>query len=167
MTFAGIEIDATFIALVAFCLFFVVLLYLKVPAMVMNMLDQRSQAIAKELHEARRLREQAEALLAEYKAKHAAADAEAKTIVAHAQEQAEALVQEIRTQMSAAIARRQRQAEDRITQAQAKAEADVRAAAAEAALAAAERMLRERLDANAQADLVSQGVSEMQTRKFG
>ena len=166
MEFAGIEIDATFIALVAFILFFVTLIYLKVPAMVMNMLDDRSNAIARELHEARRLREQAEALLADYKTKHAAAEAEAKSIVAHAQEQAEAMVTEIRDQMTTAIARRQRQAEDRITQAQAKAEADVRAAASEAALAAAERLIREKLDGAAQADLVTQGVSELQ-RKFG
>ncbi|MES1199541.1 MAG: hypothetical protein ABUS48_06140 [Pseudomonadota bacterium] len=68
--------------------------------------------------------------------------------------------------MSAALARRQRQAEDRIAQAEGKAEADVRAAAADAALAAAERMLREQLDGKAQSELVSQGVADL-ARKFG
>jgi len=161
-----IEIDATFIALVAFILFFAVLIYFKVPGMVLKALDQRSEAIGKELHEARRLREEAEALLKSYQAKHAAAETEAATIVAHAKEQADVLAEEIREQMTAAIARRQRQAEERIAQAQAKAEADLRVAAAEAALAAAEKMLREGLDAGAQAQLVSQGVSDLQ-RKFG
>ena len=81
MEFLGIEIDATFIALVAFTIFFAVMIYLKVPGMVLSALDQRSAAIAKELHDARRLREEAEKLLADYKAKHAAAETEAKAIV--------------------------------------------------------------------------------------
>ncbi|HVZ99045.1 MAG TPA: ATP F0F1 synthase subunit B [Caulobacterales bacterium] len=160
------EFDATSSALIAFLLFFGVLIYFKVPGMILKALDDRSQAIGKELHEARKLREQAEALLADYKAKRAQADAEAKAIVEHAKEQAAALTEEIREQMSANMARRQRQAEDRIAQAEAKAESDVRAAAAEAALAAAERMLREGLDAKAQGELVTQGVADLQ-RKFG
>ncbi len=161
-----IEIDATFIALIAFLLFFAVLIYFKVPGMILKALDERSQAIGKELHEARRLREEAEALLKSYQAKHAAAETEAAAIVAHAKEQAEAVAEEIREQTAAAMARRERQAEERIAQAQAKAEADLRAAAAEAALAAAEKMLRDGLDAGAQTQLISQGVSELQ-RKFG
>jgi F-type H+-transporting ATPase subunit b len=159
-------IDATFIALIAFLLFLGLMVYLKVPGMITSALDTKSQAIAKELSDARRLREEAEALLASYKAKQAAAESEAVAIVAHAKEQAAAVVEETRIQMAAAITRRERQAEERIAQAQAKATADVRAAATEAAIAAAERMLREQLDADAQSALVSQGVSELKA-KFG
>jgi F-type H+-transporting ATPase subunit b len=158
--------DATFIALVAFLLFFVLLAYLKVPGMIFSALDTRSAAIGHELHEARRLREEAEALLADYQAKHAAAEEEAKTIVAHAQEQAASLVEETRAQMSAAIARRQRQAEEGIAVAEQKAEAEVRAAAAEAAIAAAEKMLRERMNADSQAALVAEGAKDL-ARQFG
>jgi F-type H+-transporting ATPase subunit b len=159
-------IDATFIALVAFALFFLLLIYLKVPAALMSALDARSAAIAKELHDARKLREDAEKLLLEYEARRAAAEAEAKEIVAQAKEQAKAVAEETRAQMSAALERRQRQAQDAIAQAEAKAAAEVRAAAADAALAAAERMIRERMNDQAQAGLVADGVDEMQ-RKFG
>jgi len=157
--------DATFVAFLAFSIFFAVAIYLKVPGMVMKALDERSAAIAKELHDARKLREEAERLLADYKAKHAAAEAEAQTIVAAAKEQAAAVAEETRANMTAAIQRRERQAEERITQAEQKATAEVRAAAAEAAIAAAERMLREKMSDTAQAALVRDGVSEMQ-RKF-
>lgn len=157
--------DATFVAFLAFSIFFAVAIYLKVPGMVMKALDERSAAIAKELHDARKLREEAERLLADYKAKHAAAEAEAQTIVAAAKEQAAAVAEETRATMTAAIQRRERQAEERITQAEQKATAEVRAAAAEAAVAAAERMLREKMSDTAQAALVRDGVSEMQ-RKF-
>ncbi|MEQ1709697.1 MAG: ATP F0F1 synthase subunit B [Terricaulis sp.] len=158
--------DATFFALVAFVLFFGVLIWLKVPGMILSALDARGQAIAKELHDARRLREEAEKLLAEYRAKRAAAEAEAKVIVDTAKEQATVVAEETRTQMMAAMARRERQAEDRIAAAGTKAADEVRAAAAEAAIAAAEKLIRAQMTDASQAKLVSAGVAEM-ARKFG
>lgn len=166
MEFLGIEIDATFIAFVAFSAFFGILIYLKIPGMILKSLDDRSAAIAKELHDARRMREEAEKLLADYKSKAAAADAEAKAIVDAAKEQAAAVAEETRQSMTAAIKRREQQAEDRIAAAEAKAAAEVRAAAAEEAIAAAERLIRERMNDGTQAGLVVEGLGEMQ-RKFG
>ncbi len=160
------EIDATFIALVAFVLFFALLAYLKVPGMILSALDARSQAIAKELHDARRLREEAEKLLAEYLAKRAAAEAEAKAIVESAKEQAAIVAEETRSQMIAAMARRERQGEDRIAAAGTKAADEVRAAAADAAIAAAEKLIRAGMTDAGQAALVKDGVAEM-ARKFG
>ncbi|ANP48124.1 hypothetical protein ATE48_16355 [Candidatus Viadribacter manganicus] len=157
---------ATEIAFLGLVLFFALLVYLKVPAMVMGMLDQRSQSIAKELHEARRLREEAEKLLADYQAKRAAAEAEAKAIVDTAKEQAALVAEETRANMIAAMQRREKQAEDRIAAAGSKASDEVRAAAADAAIAAAERMLRERMNDSAQAALVQEGAADLK-RKFG
>lgn len=166
MTFLGIEIDATFIAFLAFTIFFIIAIYLKVPGMVMKSLDDRSAAIAKELHDTRRLREEAEKLLAEYKAKHAAAEAEAQTIVAHAKEQAAAMAADIRAQMKDAMARREQQATDRIRQAEERAVAEVRAASIDAAIANAESTLRTRMSDGEQAKLVQEGVVDL-GRKFG
>lgn len=159
-------LDATFVAFVAFAIFFGVLIWLKVPGMILNALDARSAEIAKELHEARRLREEAEKLHADYLAKHKAAEAEAKEIVETAKEQAAAVAEETRATMLAAMARRERQADDRIAAAGAKAQDEVRAAAAEAAIAAAERMIRERMNDSTQAALVQEGAADLK-RKFG
>lgn len=158
--------DATFFAFVAFALFFGVLIWLKVPTAILSALDSRSQAIAKELHEARRMREEAEKLLADYQAKRAQAEAEAKTIVNTAKEQAALVAEETRQSMMAAMARREKQVDDRIANAETKAVDEVRAAAAEAAIAAAERMIRERMNDATQAALIEEGVGEMK-RKFG
>ena len=158
--------DATFIAFVGHVIFIGVLVYLKVPAAIMGMLDQRSQTIAKELHEARRLREEAEKLLAEYEAKRATAEAEAKAIVDTAKEQAALVAEETRQSMMAAMARRERQAEDRIKSAETKASDEVRAAAAEATIAAAEKIIRERMSDRAQGALVADGVKDL-GRAFG
>jgi F-type H+-transporting ATPase subunit b len=158
--------DATNIAFIAFALFFALLWYLKVPAMILSALDSRSQEIAKELHDARRMREEAEKLLADYQAKKAAAEAEAKSIVDAAKEQAAAVAEETRQSMQAAMARREKQVDDRITSAETKAVDEVKAAATEAAIAAAERMIRERMNDQTQAALVEEGVGEMKL-KFG
>jgi F-type H+-transporting ATPase subunit b len=158
--------DATNIAFLAFAAFLLLLIPLGVPKMILSALDARSQAIAKELHDARRMREEAEKLLADYQAKRAQAEAEAKTIVDTAKEQAAAVAEETRQSMMAAMARREKQVDDRIANAEIKAVDEVRAAAAEAAIAAAERMIRERMNDDTQAALIEEGVGEMK-RKFG
>lgn len=160
------EITATEIAFVGLALFIGLLVYLKVPAMILGALDARSQSIAKELHEARRLREEAEKLLADYEAKRAAAEAEAEAIVATAKEQAALVAEETRASMQAAMARREKQAEDRIANAGVKAQDEIRAAAAEAAIAAAEKLVRARMNDATQGALVQNGVAELK-RNFG
>lgn len=157
---------ATEVAFIGLVLFVVLLIYLKVPAAIAGALDNQSQTVAKELHDARKLREEAEALLAEYEAKRAAAEAEAKAIVESAKAQAALVAEETRASMTAAIKRREQQAEDRIAQAEARASADVRAAATDAAIAAAEKLIRERMTDKAQSALVAEGVTEL-GRKFG
>ncbi|MGE0828301.1 MAG: ATP F0F1 synthase subunit B [Hyphomonadaceae bacterium] len=158
--------DATFVAFLALAIFVGLMIYLKIPAQITKALDDRSAQIAKELTEARKLREEAQALYREYEAKKAAAEKEAKDIIAHAKEQADLMSAELRVQNEEAIKRRRQQAEERIARAAQQAEADVRAAAADAAIRAAERILREDLDATAHARLVSEGARELE-KKFG
>jgi F-type H+-transporting ATPase subunit b len=104
--------------------------------------------------------------LADYEAKRVAAEAEAKAIVETAKEQAALVAEETRTSMLAAMARREQQAEDRIANAGAKAQDEVRAAAVEAAISAAEKLLRERMSDATQSALIQSGVTEMK-RQFG
>jgi len=160
------DITATEIAFLALLLFIGLLVYLKVPAMILGALDKRSAEIGHELHEARRLREEAEKLLAEYEAKRIAAEAEARAIVEAAKEQAVAVAEETRQSMMAAMARREQQAEDRIKSAETKATDEVRAAAAEAAIAAAEKLIRARMNDATQGALVQTAVGDLK-RNFG
>lgn len=160
------EITATEIAFIALLLFVGLLVYLKVPAMVTGGLDKQRQAIADELHAARKLREEAEKALADYEAKRAAAEDEARAIIDAAKEQAAAVAEETRQSMMAAMARREKQAEDRIKSAETKAADEVRAAAAEAAVAAAEKLIRASMNDKTQGALVSQAVTDLK-RNFG
>ena len=86
--------DATFWALIALFIFLGVVVYLKVPGMIAKALDERAAKIRDELDEARRLREEAQQLLAEFQKKRKEAEKEAADIVAAAKREADALLEE-------------------------------------------------------------------------
>ncbi|MBL4645099.1 MAG: ATP F0F1 synthase subunit B, partial [Rhizobiales bacterium] len=83
--------DATFWALVGLVLFLALIIYLKVPGKMGEALDKRSDAIRSELEDARRLREEAQALLAEYQRKQREAEREAEDIINQAKREAKAM----------------------------------------------------------------------------
>ena len=99
--------------------------------------------IKAELDEARRLREEAAGIVAQYQKKRHEAEAEAEAIIAGARAEAERVAAEAKAKMEEFVARRTKMAETKIAQAEAQALADVRAAAADAAVAAAEKILSE------------------------
>jgi len=149
---------------VAFVIFVGVLIYFGVDKLLVNALDQRSARIRGELDEARRLKDEAAALLAEYRRKQQTAEREAAEIVAGAKAEAERLAAEAKTRMDEFVARRTRMAETKIAQAEAQALADVRAAAADAAVAAAEKILTQTVKGSVADDLVSKGIAELRSK---
>jgi F-type H+-transporting ATPase subunit b len=149
---------------VAFVAFVLILLYYKVPALIAKTLDDRATAIRKELDEARRLREEAQDLLADYQRKHRNAGQEAESIVEQARREAEAFASETRKSLAEAVERRRKQAEDRIARAEAQAVEDVRAAAVDMAVAAAEKILREKAAGAGGAALIDESIRTLKTR---
>jgi F-type H+-transporting ATPase subunit b len=149
---------------VAFVIFLGLLVYLGAHRRVIDGIDQRQARIKTELDEARRLREEAQALLAEYQRKHGEADREAEAIIASANVEAERLAAEGKARMEDFVTRRTKMAETKIAQAEAQALADVRAAAAEAAAAAAEKILRQTVKGQSADDLIAQGLKELKEK---
>ncbi len=156
--------DAEFWVAVAFVLFLGFLAYLGVHRKLLAALDHRSARIKAELDEARRLREEAQAVLAEYQRKRGEAEREAQDIIAAAREEAERLVADAKGKVEEFVSRRTAMAETKITQAEAQALADVRAAAAEAAVAAAERILSETAKGKVGDDLIAQGIRDLKAK---
>ena len=150
--------------LVSFILFIALLVYLKVPALLAKMLDERAAKIAKELDEAKRLRKEAETLLAEYKKKRSDAEAEAKDIIAAAKAEAEAYAEESAKKLTEALARRQAQAEQKIAMAEAAAVKDVRAAAADLAMSAAAALLKDAVSGKTGEKLVTDSIAAVKSR---
>ena len=149
---------------VAFVLFVILLLYLKVPAMVAKMLDERAATIAKDLAEARKLREEAQALLASYQKKRVEAEKDAADIVAQAKTDAEDYAAEARRKLGETIERRTRQAEQKIAQAEAGAIKEVRAIAAGIAIAAATGLAAEAVKGAKGDALIAQSIDAVKNR---
>lgn len=156
--------DATFWALVGLVIFLGIVVYLKVPGMVAKSLDERAAKISKELDEARTLREEAQALLAEYHRKRKEAEKEASDIVAAAGREANAIVEDAKQKTEEYVARRNKLAEQKIASAEAEAIKEVRTAAVELAVAAATRIVADKVDAKASATFFKDLLEQVKSR---
>lgn len=127
-------------------------------------LDERAVRIRNELDEARRLREEAEQLLADYQRQEREAVSEAQAIVAHAKAEAERLAAQAARDLEQSLARRQRLAEERIAQAEARAAAEVRAAAVDTAIAAAREVIAAEVDQRRGGMLIDSAIAALPER---
>ena len=128
-------------------------------------LDQRAEAIRKQLDETQNLREEAQAALASYQRQQRDALAEADEIVAQAAVDAERLKVQAETVLTATIKRREEQAVERIAQAEATAIKDVRDQAIELAIGVATKIITEKMTKTVQNELVKD-ASEDLLKKF-
>ncbi len=156
--------EAEFWVAVAFFAFVALLGYIGAHRTILASLDQRRDKIKSELDEARRLRDEAEKLLAEYRRRQRDAESEAATIISNAQAEAERIADEAHARMEELIARRTAIAQTKIAQAEAQALADVRAAATDAAVAAAEKILRGTAKGKVADDLIAKGIEDIKAK---
>jgi F-type H+-transporting ATPase subunit b len=138
--------------------------YLKVPGMVTKSLDERADKIRNELDEARKLREEAQQLLAEYQRKRKEAEQEASDIVAAAKRDADLLLEEAKEKTQEYVARRTTMAEQKIAQAERDAVNEVRSRAVDVAIAAAGDLLASKVDAKARGELFKSALKDVRTR---
>ena len=156
--------DAEFWVAVAFVIFVAGMGYLGVHRMIAKSLDERAGRIKAELDEARKLKDEAAQLLAQYQRKRQEAEGEAEEIIAGAKAEAERLAVEAKAKIEEFVARRTKMAETKIAQAEAQAAADVRAAAADAAVAAAEKILTQETAGKLANELISKGIEDVRKK---
>jgi F-type H+-transporting ATPase subunit b len=149
---------------IAFVILMGVFAWLGVHRTVLTALDHRAQRIKAELDDARRLKDEAAKLLADYQARRASAEREAQEIVTHARAEAERVAAEAKTRMEDFVVRRTKTAENKIALAEAQALAGVRAAAAEAAVAAASTVLSQSVKGSVADDLLAKGIAEVKAK---
>lgn len=153
--------EAEFWVAVAFVLMLGIFGYFGVHRTIGEALDHRSARIRKELDDARRLKEEAQSLVAEYRSRRESAEREAQEIIAAAQADAERIAHEAKAKMEDFVARRTKSAESKIAQAETQAVADVRAAAAEAAATAAASVLSQTVKGNVADGLIEKSIREL------
>lgn len=154
---------ATFWVFMGFLVFIGILIYMGIPAKLVAAIDARSAKIRSDLEEARRLREEAQTLLAEYQRRRGEAQAEAEAIVAQARREAEALSEEARMRLEDYVTRRTRAVEQRIAQAETQAVAEVRSRAIDVAAAAAGRILADKAQGDAGDQLIERSIGAVRS----
>ncbi len=151
-------------AFIGLLLFIGLIVYLKVPGMLAKSLDKRAEEITEQLADAKRLREEAQHLLAEYQRKRKEAEEEAESIVASAKREADALAAEAKQKTEEYVTRRNALAETKIKQAEDDAISAVRAAAVDLAVSAAQSVIADKADSKSQSALFKSAVEEVKTR---
>ncbi|MEX2520983.1 MAG: ATP F0F1 synthase subunit B [Paracoccaceae bacterium] len=158
MVFFG---DANLVVTLSTVLFIALLIYLKVPGKIGAMLDSRADRIKTELEEARRLREEAQTLLASYERKHKEVEDLAQEIITRARAEASRAAEQGKVDLEESIARRLKSAEDQIASAEAAAMKEVRDRAVAVAIEAARVVLTKNMTKKAGAEMIDASIKDV------
>ena len=149
---------------VSFFIFIGVLVYFGVHMKVVSALDARALLISQELEEARRLREEAENVLADYRRKLGDVVTEVDNITALATTEAKNLAAETRQSLKEYFDRRIKLAEEKIARAEMEAVRELRSDAVEIAIAAAQKLITAKLTPDRAKKLVSESIKALKSK---
>ena len=156
--------NTDFVVLLAFLLFIAILVYFKVPAMMGKMLDGRAEGIKNEIEEARKLREDAQSLLASYERKQKEVQEQADRIVASAKQEAAAAGELAKADLAKSVERRLAAAEEQIGSAEAAAIKEVRDQAVLIAIAASRDIIGKQMTAADGNKLIDEGIAQVDAK---
>ncbi|MFM2043183.1 MAG: hypothetical protein RLY86_1759 [Pseudomonadota bacterium] len=124
-------------------------------------LDDRAATIARDIEQAQKLREDAQAALAQFQRKQRDALKEAEEILAHAREEADRIRRRAAEELELSLKRREAQAMDKIAQAEAQAVQQVRDLAVDIAVTATEKLLVQNMDKARNDALVDAAIRDL------
>ncbi|MEM0945561.1 MAG: ATP F0F1 synthase subunit B [Pseudomonadota bacterium] len=153
--------NSNFVVFLSFSAFFGLLYYLGVHKFLGKALDDRAEGIRNDLAEARRLREEAQEVFANFERKQHEVKEQAEEIVSHAKREAEAAAEQAKADLEVSIQRRLRRAEEQIAMAEQSAVKEVRDSAAQIAVAAAADVLAANMDASKANTLIDASIEQV------
>lgn len=153
--------NTDYVVAIAFVIFIGILLYFKVPSMLGKMLDQRAERIRDDLDEAKKLREEAQSLLASFERKQKDVEVQARKIVDTAKAEAEAAAEQAKVDLEKTVARRLQAAEDQIAAAEAGAVGEIRDRAVAVATEAARAVVAKNLAATDANGLIDAAIADV------
>ncbi len=157
----GLLADSSFWVLIAFIVVIGMLIRFGLHTQITTGLDKRANRIADEINEARKMREEAQELLAQYQRRQREAEAEAAAIIEQAKKDAKQMAVEARDKLNDQMERRAKAAEEKIARAEAQALSEVRGRAADVAIEAARDIIRERMDSGAQNAFIEKSIASV------
>lgn len=138
--------------------------YKKIFALIARGLDERSVKIKAELEHARALREQSEAVLADYKRKQAEYLKEAETMLVKAREDAAMISRQAEKDLKEALDARMKQAMDKISREEAQAIQEVRNHVVDIALASARAVIVNHMGKLTQEELIKLALVDIERK---
>ena len=135
-------IDATFWVAVAFVIFIIVLVYLKVPNKVNALLNKLIEDIKKELNDAEKLKKDSQNLLNESQEKLENAKRESDEIIKKAREESEKLVIEMNNKFFQTCENRKKITEQKILQMKENAIINIKSTIVKISMAAVEKLIK-------------------------
>jgi F-type H+-transporting ATPase subunit b len=156
--------NTDFVVILAFLVFLGILVYFKVPGLLMGLLDQRAESISNDLDEARALREEAQTILASYERKQREVAEQSERIIAQAREEAQLAAAQARADLEASIVRRVAAATDQIASAEAGAVREVRDRAVSIAVEVAAQVIAAKTSATEANKLIDAAIADVETR---
>ncbi|PIY73956.1 MAG: ATP F0F1 synthase subunit B [Rhodobacterales bacterium CG_4_10_14_0_8_um_filter_70_9] len=156
--------DTYIVVAISFVLFFAILWRYNIHTFILNALDARAERIRTELEDAKRLREEAQTLLAGFERRHKEVEGLAEEIVTRARQDAAIAAEEAKKELARSIERRLRAATDQIAAAESAAMRDVKDRAVAVATAAATDVIRASLTPDAANARIDAAIGEVASR---
>ena len=156
-------IDATFWVAISFFIFLGILIYLKVPQKINNLLTDKINEMKKELNEAERLKFEAKDLLSNYENKIDKSKKETQDIINLAKEDAEKNILDKTNKFHQLIENKKKNAEQKIIQMKENALKDIKKISVNISIEAVEHLIKNSIDENKIAKLYTKSLEQTKT----
>ena len=156
-------IDATFWVAISFFIFLGILVYLKVPQKINNLLTDKINEMKKELNEAEKLKFEAKNLLSNYENKIDKSKKETQDIINLAKEDAEKNILEKTKKFHQLIENKKKNAEQKIIQMKENALKDIKNVSVNISIEAVEHLIKNSIDKNKIAKLYTRSLEQTKT----
>jgi len=153
--------NAEFFVAISFIIFVGLLLILRLPRRILNVLDERSLNIQKELEQARSLREEAQIILAKEKKKLEEADVEIVNLLKNAEEHTKIFKANAEKLLSEDIERKKKQSELKIKQVESDAIKEVKLKATELSLEIAKAYIKQNFDSKMSSKIFEESIKDL------
>jgi len=156
-------IDATFWVAISFFIFLGVLIYLKVPQKINNLLTDEINEMKKELNEAERLKFEAKNLLSNYENKIDKSKKETQEIINLAKKDSEKTILEKMEKFHQIIENKKKSVEQKIIQMKENALKDIKNISVKISMEAVEHLIKNSIDKNKIAKLYIKSLEQAKT----
>jgi len=142
-------------------LIFAAIVFVKARARIVKSLDDKIEAIRLEIETAEKLRNEAQALLAEYEQRQQDAAIESERIVQTAKEHAEVISRDAEEHIRQTAERRERQLQERLARMEEEALQHIRVYAADLAIKATREIIAEKMDKDDSNRLIEESIMRL------